>query len=105
MKGNKASLSCFNPETGKLHFGPERLPDIKTVYASPVGAGGHIYITGRNGNFVVLKHDKQFRIIAKNKLDDNFDASPAIGNSHLYFRGHNYLYCIGKIDNNKYVKP
>tara|TARA_B100000809_G_scaffold112882_1_gene111435 strand:+ start:1423 stop:2793 length:1371 start_codon:yes stop_codon:yes gene_type:complete len=105
LKGNKAILSCFNPETGKLYFGPERLPDIKTVYASPVGAGGHIYITGRNGNFVVLKHDKQFKIIAKNKLDDKFDASPAIDDGHLYFRGHNYLYCIGKVDNNKHIKP
>ena len=29
-----------------------------------------------------------------NRLDDGFDASPAIAGGEIYLRGRQYLYCI-----------
>ena len=96
LKSNKGILSCYNPKSGELYYGPQRLPGIKGVFASPVGASGRVYLIGRNGVSVVLKNGKSYKILAENSLDDNFDASPAIDGDKLYLRGHKYLYCIAK---------
>ena len=53
-----------------------------------------IYITNRNGKTQVIKHGAQFEILATNKLDDSFSASPVIVDNELYLRGDKYLYCI-----------
>ena len=64
------------------------------IYASPVLAGGRIYIASRNGKVVVIKQGTQFELLATNELDDSFSASPVIVNDELYLRGDRYLYCI-----------
>lgn len=96
LKKNSGILSCFNARTGQAHFGPERLAGVKNVYASPVGANGRIYVTGRQGNTIVLKVGPTLEILASNSLDDSFDASPAIVDGELYLRGHRSLYCISE---------
>jgi hypothetical protein len=42
----------------------------------------------------VLKRGPKFEVVAVNKLDDEFSASPAIAGDELYLRGKSYLYCI-----------
>ncbi len=66
------------------------------VFASPVGAQDRIYIVGQKGTMYVVKHGPEFIILAKNKLDDNFNASPAIVDNRIYLRGYKNLYCIEK---------
>jgi outer membrane protein assembly factor BamB len=94
LKGNDAMISCFAAPTGKAHYEEERLEGLRGVYASPVGANGYVYILGRQGASVVIKDSPELTIVGRNKLDDRFDASPAIVGNHLYLRGHNNLYCI-----------
>jgi outer membrane protein assembly factor BamB len=94
LKGNDAMISCFAAPTGKAHYEEERLEGLRGVYASPVGANGYVYILGRQGALVVIKDSPELTIVGRNKLDDRFDASPAIVGNHLYLRGHNNLYCI-----------
>ena len=94
--GNNPILSCFNAKTGQPVFSEERLEGPSGVYASPVGAGGRVYLAGRNGTSVVLKQSDKFEILATNKLDEKFDASPAIVGNELFLRGHDYLYCIAE---------
>jgi len=43
-----------------------------------VAAQGRVYITGRDGTTAVLKHGPAFELLAENKLDDGFDASPVL---------------------------
>ena len=45
---------------------------------------------------VVLKHGPKLEVLAVNKLDDGFDASPALVDSEIYLRGYKYLYCIAE---------
>ena len=75
-------------------YGPERLPDIRSVYASPVAVGDRIYVPGREGTTLVIRAGREFEVVTRNALDDGFDASPAPAGDELYLRGQNYLYCI-----------
>ncbi len=96
LKRNDGILACFNANTGDEHFSRQRLEGIKGVYASPVGAGGRIYIASRNGTTLVIKHDTQYEVLAVNTLDDGFSASPAVVDNELYLRGEKNLYCIAE---------
>ena len=94
LKSNQNILSCFNARTGKPYYSRQRLDGITGVYASPVGAQGRVYLAGRNGVTLVIKDGPQYEVLARNTLNDNFDASPAIVGGELFLRGHKYLYCI-----------
>ena len=96
MKSNNGILSAFNTKTGEALYGPERLKGISGVYASIVGAADRVYVAGRQGTVNVIQQGTEFKILAENKLDENFNASPAIVGNELYLRGASYLYCIAE---------
>ena len=96
LAGNNAILSCFEAKSGKPLISEQRLEGPTGFYASPVGAGGRVYLAGRNGTSIVIKNSGQFEILATNKLDEKFDASPAVVGNELYLRGHEYLYCLAE---------
>ena len=93
---NNNILSSFDAKSGKGLINAERVEGLQGVYASPLGAGGHVYLVGRNGVTAVIKPSDQLEIVAKNKLDDRFDASPAAAGKELFLRGHEYLYCVAE---------
>ena len=66
------------------------------MYASIVGANGHFYVCGREGNVAVLKEGAAFEIVATNNLGEGINASPAIVGDAIYIRGDEHLFCIGK---------
>jgi outer membrane protein assembly factor BamB len=94
LKTNNGLLSAFDAATGKPFYQVQRLEKAANVFASPVGAAGRVYIPGRDGTTVVIKHGPTFEILAENTLDDGFDASPAVVDRDLYLRGYKYLYAI-----------
>ena len=96
LKSNNGILTAFNVETGQAYYGPQRLQGVSGVYASIVGAGDRVYIAGRGGTVNVIQHGPEFKVLAENKLDDSFNASPAIVGSELYLRGTRHLYCIAE---------
>jgi outer membrane protein assembly factor BamB len=87
-------LSCYDARTGKPLFTEQTLEGINQVYASSVGVADRVYCPGRNGVTVVIRNADTFEVLATNKLDDGFDASPAVIGDELYMRGHKSLYCI-----------
>ena len=66
------------------------------VYSSPVGAGGRVYVTGREGTTVILERGPEFKVLSTNQLEDGFDASPAVVDKEIYLRGRRYLYRISE---------
>lgn len=96
VQKNTGILSCVDAATGSPHYEQQRLENITGVYASPVGAGGRVYIVGRNGVTHVLKHGKAFETLAENRLEDEFSASPAIAGNELFLRGQKRLYCVAE---------
>ncbi len=94
LKTNNGLLSAFDAATGKPHYQLQRLEKAPNVFSSPVGAAGRVYIAGRDGTTVVIKHGSTFEILAENVLDDGFDASPALVGRDMYLRGYKHLYAI-----------
>ena len=93
-KSNSGILSAHDAKTGQKLYGPERLPGIRDLYASPVVADGYLYVTSRDGVTLVLETGAQLRVVATNALDDQIDASAAVVGSEIYLRGQRYLYCL-----------
>jgi outer membrane protein assembly factor BamB len=96
LKGNTGVLSAFDAKTGKPHYQVQRIEGVPNVFASPVGADGKIFVVGQDGSAAVIKHGPTYEVIATNKLDDKFDASPALVDGEIYLRGYRYLYCVSQ---------
>jgi outer membrane protein assembly factor BamB len=63
--------------------------------SSPVMAGGHIYLTARDGYITVVKPGREFKVVAENKLDgESITATPAISNGTIYLRTFDRLFAI-----------
>ena len=91
---NSGRLSCFDVKTGKPLFENQPVDGLDRVYASPVAAGGKVYLVGRDGTCVVIKDADKLEVLATNKLDEAMDASPAIVGNQIILRGKENLYCI-----------
>ncbi|MGE5609675.1 MAG: PQQ-binding-like beta-propeller repeat protein, partial [Bacillota bacterium] len=91
---NNGVLSCFEAKSGKVLIDARKMDDLDGVYASPIAANGRIYLVGRNGVTIVIKSADTLEVLATNRLDEHFDASPAVAGNDLFLRGREYLYCI-----------
>jgi outer membrane protein assembly factor BamB len=96
LKTNSGILSAFDAATGRPHYQLQRLAGVPNVFASPVGAAGRVYLAGREGVTMVVRHGEKFEALARNKLDDGFDASPALVDAEILLRGYEHLYSIGE---------
>jgi outer membrane protein assembly factor BamB len=99
FSGNNNILSVFDALTGKVIVDTQRVEGLEGVYASPVGAAGRVYLVGRNGTSVVIKHmdsTEKIEVLSTNVLGERIDASPAIVGKDLFLRGHEHLYCIAE---------
>ncbi len=96
FKVNDSILTCCNAKTGQVLIDAQPIEALKGVYASPVGAAGRVYMAGRNGAVVVLKSADTLEVLATNRLDDRFDASPAAVGKELFLRGKTSLYCLAE---------
>jgi len=95
-QSNQAILSCVDAQTGNKIIDRTRFNGLSNIYASPVGANGRIYFTGRDGTTLVLQRSKELKVLATNHLDDEFEASPALAGHQLFLRGNRFLYCISE---------
>jgi outer membrane protein assembly factor BamB len=100
VKSRNAILSSVDVKTGEAVIDQKRLPDMDTIYASPVAANGRVYFSSREGTTVVIEHGRNLQLLAANQLDEPIDASPAIVGKEMIVRGENHLYCIAS-DNDR----
>lgn len=91
---NSAILTSLNAIDGRPVFEQQRIMGLGTLYSSPVGAAGHIYFVDRDGLTVVIQHGPALKVVARNQLEAQIDASPAIVGAQLFMRGRRSLYCI-----------
>ncbi len=83
--------SCRDPKTGEVIW-MERIGG--NYSASPIVSNGRIYFSSEEGKTIVLKAASEFEILAENKLEDGFMASPAVSGNALFLRSRTHLYCI-----------
>ena len=91
-----AFFYALDARTGAVLYQDQRLEGLRGMYASPLAAGGYVYLIGREGTAMVIRDAAQFEVVSSNQLDDRFDASPVILGKDLFLRGHRYLYCISE---------
>jgi outer membrane protein assembly factor BamB len=60
--------------------------------ASPLAAGGRIYLFSEDGKTTVLAAGREFKKLAENQLGDGFMASPAVSGEALFLRSRTQLY-------------
>jgi outer membrane protein assembly factor BamB len=90
---------CVDAGSGEVVY-DERL-DIEgrgdKIYASLSYADGKLYGVTRQGGTIVLAAGPQFKVLARNDLQDPsiFNATPAVSDGQLLIRSDYYLYCIG----------
>lgn len=97
LRHNQNVLSRLDPATGQPRGEPLRLDGIRDfIFASPVGAAGRLYVTGRDGATVVLRHDAGNAVLAVNRLEDSFSATAALAGGEIYLRGEKFLYCLAE---------
>jgi outer membrane protein assembly factor BamB len=89
-------LTCVDAATGKPHYSQQRLDALTNVYASPIGVNNRVYVSGLSGATLVLDKSSELKVLATNKLDDSFAASPAVVGGELFLRGRTSLYCIAE---------
>lgn len=91
-------LTALDAKTGAVRYTEQRLEPLTSVYASLTAAADRIYVVGRDGKAVVFRHGPKLEVLARNELDDRFDASPVMVGSELILRGRKHLYSIVAAD-------
>jgi hypothetical protein len=67
---------------------------VSVAFLALVVAAGRVHVAGRDGGVVVLAAGPKLEVLATNRLDDGFDASPALVGREIYLRGRKHLYRI-----------
>jgi len=66
-------------------------------WASPLYADGKLYFSSKQGDVTVLAASRTTpKILARNRMNARFIASPAVGGSSLILRSTTHLYCLSK---------
>jgi outer membrane protein assembly factor BamB len=93
MINDEGVASCINAKTAGVVW-QKRVGG--SYRASPILANGRIYCFSMDGRIAVFEAAKKYKLVADNKLDNGFQASPAVAGESLYLRTTNDLYCIAK---------
>ncbi len=89
---DRGVVSCYDVPTGKQHWRERVGGDF---HSSPIRIGDRIINCSRAGDAVVLAADKEFKVLARNSVNEPCIATPAVANHRLYVRTVSSLYCIG----------
>jgi outer membrane protein assembly factor BamB len=65
-----------------------------TFSASPLYAGGRVYMFDEDGKTTVIEAGREFKILAENQLENGFMASPAVAGDALFLRTTKDVYRI-----------
>lgn len=95
MMNDSGVASCLDAKTG-IEVWSKRLSG--TYWSSPLLADGLIYCWSQEGGVVVFKAAREFELVAENKFDEGFTASPAVAGKSLIVRTKSHLYRIEKRD-------
>lgn len=83
-------MTCYDAKTGKVHWS-ERLAG-KVYSASPIVAGGKIYVTSEEGLGQLLEVGKEFKELARFDMQEKTFATFVPADGALYVRTETQLY-------------
>lgn len=86
-------VKCLKAATGEV-LSRERLGGRYS--ASPVWADGRIYFLSEKGETAVVEAGPEFRVLARNRLEEKCCASMAVSQGNIFIRSESNLFCIGQ---------
>jgi outer membrane protein assembly factor BamB len=89
---DRGTVSCLDLSTGEEHW---RQRVGGKFHSSPVRVGDRIYCVSLDGDVVVLAASKEYRLLARNALEEPVQATPAVAGDRIYFRTDGSLICLG----------
>ncbi len=90
---NDGVISCVDAKTGKVHWAERAGGEYS---ASVVSNGERVYFCDEDGLCTVVKAAPTFEVIAGNRLEAGFMASPAVSGDDLILRTKTHLYRVGR---------
>ena len=91
LAADESFITCADAASGQVVWN-ER---VGGKYAgSPIYADGRLYFCSQDGTTTVLKPGRNLEVLATNKLDSGFMASPAADGKTLYLRTKTHLYRV-----------
>ena len=93
--GNNGVFDAYRLRTGEELY-RQRLPVVGSGYsASPVAADGKIYLSGEDGDVLVIAAGPEFKHLATNSLGEPLMATPALSDGVMYLRSASTLFAVG----------
>jgi outer membrane protein assembly factor BamB len=89
---DKGFVSCLNAATGEALW-QERIGG--TYYGSPIRVGDNLYCQEASGDMVVVAADTKYKLVAKNKLGEPTNSTPAVAGGTMYLRTLSKLMSLG----------
>ena len=91
MVNDRGIVSAVDAKTGEVVWTSRVSGEYS---ASPVTAGGRIYLFAEDGKTTVIEAGRQFKLIGESQLGDGFMASPAVDGHAFILRSRTHLYRI-----------
>lgn len=79
-------LSAYEPKTGERIYQQRVSPAAGGFSASPVAAGGNVYLTSEDGDIFVVKAGRVFEWIGTNRMGEILMATPALSGNMIIVR-------------------
>jgi outer membrane protein assembly factor BamB len=92
---NGGVLTCRNPKSGETLY-EERVEAAGGYFASPIAAGGNVYLASDRGVITVCEAGDKFKVTGRADLQEPIMATPAILEAKLYVRTEKQVLAFGK---------
>jgi outer membrane protein assembly factor BamB len=94
---DRGFLLCHDAKTGKQIYGRQRIaPDVSGFSSSPWAYNGRIFVASEDGDTYVIEAGPQYKLLAKNSLNEMIMATPAVAQGSVIVRTQSKLYRIAK---------
>jgi outer membrane protein assembly factor BamB len=87
-------LAAYDPRTGRRHYQQRIAPDAGGFSASPIGAGGRLYVASEDGVLFVIRAGTRFEVLARNDMKEMCLATPALSGDLLLVRTRSHLVAL-----------
>jgi outer membrane protein assembly factor BamB len=98
LVSDAGTASCLDAKTGKLRW-QERIGG--SFSASPIAGAGRLYLLAEDGQTTVLNAASEFKLLARNRLEERSLASPAVADGALFIRTEKHLFRIQATETTK----
>lgn len=96
MANANGVMHCLHVESGELRW-QARLAE--SIWGSLLAAEGRLYVTDQAGTtYVMAANPERLEVLAKNRLDEPSNSTPAFSDGEIFLRTFRALYCIGRKD-------